>query len=102
MTRNVPALLKEPPVAMGKLVISSQDAILTLSEPTQRSLLAGPESEYRDALHFYWHDLDCGRWLILGDSLTVIASLARRKDRAGKVQMIYMDLPAGVRFASNF
>ena len=34
--------------------------------------------------------------------MTVIASLARRKDRAGKVQMIYTDPPAGVRFASNF
>src|SRR5690606_120565 len=32
----------------------------------------------------------------------VMASLARREDLAGKVQMIYMDPPYGIRFASNF
>src|SRR5262249_38448080 len=31
-----------------------------------------------------------------------MASLARREDLAGKVQMIYMDPPYGIRFASNF
>jgi hypothetical protein len=43
-----------------------------------------------------------GKRLILGGRLTVIAALARRKDRAGKVQMIYIDPRAGIRFASNF
>ena len=40
--------------------------------------------------------------LILGDSLQVMSSLARREDLAGKVQMIYMDPPYGIKFASNF
>src|SRR5579883_793269 len=40
--------------------------------------------------------------LILGDSLQVMSSLARREDLAGKVQMIYIDPPYGIRFASNF
>ena len=31
-----------------------------------------------------------------------MASLARREDLAGKVQMIYVDPPYGIRFASNF
>ena len=31
-----------------------------------------------------------------------MASLARREDVAGKVQMIYMDPPYGIKFASNF
>ena len=31
-----------------------------------------------------------------------MASLARREDLAGKVQMIYIDPPYGIRFASNF
>ena len=31
-----------------------------------------------------------------------MASLARREDLAGKVQMIYMDPPYGIKFASNF
>ena len=31
-----------------------------------------------------------------------MASLARREDLAGKVQMIYMDPPYGIKFACNF
>src|SRR5215207_8857790 len=31
-----------------------------------------------------------------------MSSLARREDLAGKVQMIYVDPPYGIRFASNF
>ncbi len=31
-----------------------------------------------------------------------MASLARREDLAGKVQMIYLDPPYGIKFASNF
>ena len=75
---------------------------LALREPTQRSLFADPELDYRDALRFYQHDVDWANRLILGDSLTVMASLARREDLAGKVQMIYMDPPYGIKFASNF
>ena len=40
--------------------------------------------------------------LILGDSPVVINSLAKREDLAGKVQMIYMDPPYGIRFSANF
>ncbi|HLI82524.1 MAG TPA: hypothetical protein VKV17_01330 [Bryobacteraceae bacterium] len=31
-----------------------------------------------------------------------MSSLARREDLAGKVQMIYIDPPYGIKFASNF
>jgi hypothetical protein len=40
--------------------------------------------------------------MILGDSLQIMASLARREDLAGKVRMIYVDPPYGIKFASNF
>ncbi len=40
--------------------------------------------------------------MILGDSLAVMASLARREDLAGKVQMIYIDPPYGISFGSKF
>jgi len=75
---------------------------LALREPAQRSLFADPELDYREALRFYQHDVAWANRLILGDSLTVMASLARREDLAGKVQMIYMDPPYGIKFASNF
>jgi adenine-specific DNA-methyltransferase len=92
------------PVALHIHERVSAQAILKLAlrAPAQRSLFADPELDYRDALRFYQHDVDWANRLILGDSLTVMASLARREDLAGKVQMIYMDPPYGIKFASNF
>ena len=46
--------------------------------------------------------MDWANRLILGDSLMVMSSLAHREDLAGKVQMIYIDPPYGIKFASNF
>lgn len=40
--------------------------------------------------------------MILGDSLVVMNSLLQYEGLAGKVQMIYMDPPYGVKFGSNF
>ena len=40
--------------------------------------------------------------MILGDSLTVMNSLLQYEGMAGKVQMIYIDPPYGVKFGSNF
>lgn len=53
-------------------------------------------------MKFYQHDVDWSNRLILGDSLVVMNSLAKREDLAGKVQMIYIDLPYGIKFSSNF
>lgn len=68
----------------------------------QRSLFADPEQSYSQAVQFYRHDVSWANRLILGDSLQVMASLAQRESLAGKVQMIYIDPPYGIRFASNF
>ncbi len=40
--------------------------------------------------------------MILGDSLNVMASLAERESLRGKVQMIYIDPPYGIKFGSNW
>ena len=40
--------------------------------------------------------------MILGDSLQVMASLAEREGLRGKVQCIYIYLPYGIKFNSNF
>ena len=65
-------------------------------------MFADPQQEYREAVQFYQHDVDWSNRLILGDSLTVMSSLAHREDLAGKVQMIYIDPPYGINFRSNF
>jgi adenine-specific DNA-methyltransferase len=51
---------------------------------------------------FYQHDANWSDRIILGDSLSVMASLAEREGLRGKVQCIYIDPPYGIRFNSNF
>lgn len=92
------------PVALHIHERVAAQAILKIAarETAQRELFADPQLEYRKAVQFYQHDVDWSNRMILGDSLQVMASLARREDLAGKVQMIYMDPPYGIKFASNF
>jgi len=51
---------------------------------------------------FYQHDANWSNRMILGDSLSVMASLAEREGLRGKMQCIYLDPPYGIRFNSNF
>ncbi len=92
------------PVALHIHERISAQAILKVvaRESVQRDLFADPQLEYQEAVQFYEHDVDWTNRMILGDSLQVIASLARREALAGKVQMIYVDPPYGIKFASNF
>ena len=92
------------PVALHMHERVSTQAILRVlaRQDVQRNLFADPEHDYAKAVQFYRHDVDWANRMILGDSLQVMASLARREDLAGKVQMIYVDPPYGIRFSSNF
>ncbi|HJT35101.1 MAG TPA: site-specific DNA-methyltransferase, partial [Pirellulales bacterium] len=92
------------PVALHIHERVSTQAILRSAarEDVQRSLFADPQQSYREAVQFYRHDIAWTNRLILGDSLQVMSSLARREDLSGKVQMIYLDPPYGIKFASNF
>ena len=71
-------------------------------QPKQLALFADPDLPLAEAVQFYQHDVDWANRLILGDSLLVMNSLLRRELMAGKVQMIYVDPPYGVKFSSNF
>ena len=92
------------PVALHIHERVSAQAILRVAarEDVQRELFADPQQQYHEAVQFYQHDVDWANRLILGDSLQVMASLAKREDLAGKVQMIYIDPPYGIKFGSNF
>ena len=92
------------PVALHMHERVSTQAILRVlaRKDVHRDLFADPQQDYAKAVQFYRHDVDWTNRMILGDSLQVMASLARREDLAGKVQMIYVDPPYGIRFASNF
>ena len=92
------------PVALHIHERVSAKAILKVAERqnVQRELFADPQQDYSKTVDFYQHDVDWANRLILGDSLTVMSSLTHREDLAGKVQMIYIDPPYGIKFASNF
>lgn len=56
----------------------------------------------RDAIDFYRHEKGWANRLIAGDSLLVMNSLLQKESMAGKVQMIYIDPPYGIKYGSNF
>jgi adenine-specific DNA-methyltransferase len=56
----------------------------------------------REAIDFYKHAHAWSNRLIAGDSLLVMNSLLEKEGMAGKVQMVYIDPPYGIRYGSNF
>jgi adenine-specific DNA-methyltransferase len=56
----------------------------------------------REAIEFYKHSQGWSNRLIAGDSLLVMNSLLEKEGMAGKVQMIYIDPPYGIKYGSNF
>jgi adenine-specific DNA-methyltransferase len=55
-----------------------------------------------DAIEYYQHEANWSNRMILGDSLQVMGSLVERESLSGKVQMVYIDPPYGIRFNSNW
>src|SRR5215469_10336490 len=58
--------------------------------------------EFEKRVDFYHHDQHWSNRMILGDSLMVITSLAEKERLKGRVQMIYLDPPYGIKFGSNW
>ncbi len=72
------------------------------SGPLQLSLFGETPLPADQQIEFYRHEVGWVNRLILGDSLLVMNSLLVKEGMAGKVQMIYIDPPYGIRYASNF
>ncbi len=70
----------------------------------QGSLWELPEENppFREAVDFYRHRHNWTNRLVSGDSLLVMNSLLEKEGMAGKVQMVYIDPPYGIRYGSNF
>lgn len=58
--------------------------------------------DFERMVDFYHHEQNWSNRMILGDSLLVITSLAEKEGLKGKVQMIYIDPPYGIKFGSNW
>jgi adenine-specific DNA-methyltransferase len=73
------------------------------SGPVQLGLFEQERTEpLREAIEFYRHKHGWTNRLTAGDSLLVMNSLLEKEGMAGKVQMIYMDPPYGIKYGSNF
>ncbi len=70
----------------------------------QPSLFERPEEKLplRDAIDFYKHAHGWSNRLIAGDSLLVMNSLLEKEGMSGRVQMVYIDPPYGIKYGSNF
>lgn len=83
------------------------EAVRKKETTTQKSLFHYFETKennppIRDAIEFYKHSQGWSNRLIAGDSLLVMNSLLEKEGMAGKMQMIYIDPPYGIKYGSNF
>ena len=71
---------------------------------TQMALFEAPDENppLREAIEFYKHAHGWSNRLVAGDSLLVMNSLLEKEGLAGKVQMVYIDPPYGIKYGSNF
>ena len=58
--------------------------------------------DLKQVSEYYQHQAGWRNRLIQGDSLLVMTSLLEREGLAGKVQMIYIDPPYGIKYQSNW
>ena len=58
--------------------------------------------QFEELVEFYQHEQNWSNRMILGDSLLVMTSLAEKEGLKGRVQMIYIDPPYGIKFGSNW
>ncbi len=93
---SVPIYIQEK-IAPEALIEALKD------EPAQQDLFADFNGITFDKLvEFYQHAQHWTNRMILGDSLLVMTSLAEKEHLRGKVQMIYIDPPYGIKFGSNW
>jgi adenine-specific DNA-methyltransferase len=83
--------------------ISTRAILEAVKRPEPQPALFGETPLSADQqIEFYKHEVSWANRLILGDSLLVMNSLLVKEGMAGKVQMIYIDPPYGIKYASNF
>ena len=71
-------------------------------QPALFSDFNGLPEEFDKRVDFYHYEGNWSNRMVLGDSLMVMASLAEKEGLKGKVQMIYIDPPYGIKFGSNW
>jgi adenine-specific DNA-methyltransferase len=79
------------------------ESLRASTEPAQMELFAGMEgpSDPGKRTEFYRHGQNWANRLILGDSLLTMVSLAEKEGLKGRVQMVYIDPPYGIKFGAG-
>ncbi len=85
-----------------KAIISTLTDHRRTDTPEIGSLFGDPQHSLANQLKSYDHKDKWANRMILGDSIVIMNSLLEYESMAGKVQMIYMDPPYGVKYNSNF
>jgi len=86
-----------------KYIIEDLRAQAKQEKPQQMQLFADFNGlKFEEMVEFYQHEQSWANRMILGDSLLVMTSLAEKEGLKGKVQMIYLDPPYGIKFGSNW
>jgi len=86
-----------------KHIIEDLRAQAKEGKPAQLDIFADFNGlQFEELVEFYEHEQSWTNRMILGDSLLVMTSLAEKEGLKGKVQMIYIDPPYGIKFGSNW
>jgi adenine-specific DNA-methyltransferase len=105
---DAPPIYIQEKIAPRALIAELQRASTTpKDEFEQPALFADDYADFDgldpwEAVEYYQHQANWSNRMILGDSLRVMASLAEKERLRGKVQMIYIDPPYGIKFGSNW
>ena len=97
----VPVYIQEK--VQPRAIIENVRAEAKKGAPSQLGLFADFNGiAFEELIEFYQHEQNWSNRMVLGDSLMVMASLAEKEGLKGKVQMIYIDPPYGIKFGSNW
>ncbi|WP_292679878.1 site-specific DNA-methyltransferase [Microbacterium sp. SCN 69-37] len=102
---DAPPIYIQEKIAPQALIQNLRKRSQSAAEPAEATLFDFEDFDTLDDLsqvEFYQHEESWKNRMILGDSLQVMASLAEREALRGKVQMIYIDPPYGIKFGSNW
>jgi adenine-specific DNA-methyltransferase len=97
-------LYRQSPLPFGGGAGAGVGQQMSLFAPDVRDLFGNALAmdEFEKVGEYYRHQGDWSNRLIQGDSLLVMSSLLEREGFAGKVQMIYLDPPYGIKYGSNW
>lgn len=87
----------DPATIINKVMKKETQVQQTLFFDSDENILS-----FDKAIQFYQHPNNWSNRFIAGDSLLIMNSLLKKEDLMGKIQMIYIDPPYGIKYGSNF